>query len=100
VNGWGGGAVQVTTRDLGAGATATVTLREKFDADDHNVAGLLRRADGHLMAFYAGHHRDFSFGMLPVPSCGARAAMVAEGHSPQIGYTSLERFAEGVFPSP
>ncbi len=54
----GAGNVQVATRPLSGGAVRIVTLREKFDADDHNTAGLLRRADGRLMAFYARHHRE------------------------------------------
>ena len=53
-----GGQVQVTSWDLARGKGQVATLRERFDVDDHNVAGLLLRNDGRLMAFYARHHRE------------------------------------------
>lgn len=52
------GTVHVSTLDLDSGGKTTTVLRENFDADDHNVPGMLVRADGHLMAFYARHHRE------------------------------------------
>lgn len=57
------GAVQVTTWKLTGGATAVHTLREGFNRDDHNAAGLLLRRDGYLMAFYTSHgkHRQMFY---------------------------------------
>jgi hypothetical protein len=52
------GTVHVSTLDLRSGEKTNTVLREDFDADDHNVPGMLVRADGHLMAFYARHHKE------------------------------------------
>jgi hypothetical protein len=52
------GTVHVSTLDLKSGEKTIIVLRENFDADDHNVPGMIVRADGHLMAFYARHHKE------------------------------------------
>lgn len=49
------GTVHVSTSDMNSGETTHAALRENFGVDDHNVPGLLLRADGHLMAFYCPH---------------------------------------------
>jgi len=49
------GDAQVTTWNFRTGAVRVETLRPDFVSDDHNVASLLLRADGRLMAFYAKH---------------------------------------------
>jgi len=52
------GDLQVTTWDYRKGSVSTFTLRRDFGADDHNVAALLLRNDGRLMAFYTMHGRE------------------------------------------
>lgn len=49
------GDLQVTSWNFNSGSIAINTLRSRFDHDDHNVAGLLARNDGKLMAFYTRH---------------------------------------------
>jgi len=49
------GDVQVTTWNFQTGAVHIETLHSDFVGDDHNVASLLLRQDGKLMAFYAKH---------------------------------------------
>ncbi len=52
------GDVQVTAWDFRTGARQIQTLRSNFGRDDHNVAALLLRRDGRLMAFYAMHGNE------------------------------------------
>ena len=52
------GDVQATTWDFAKGSIFVKTLRPDFTGDDHNVAALLVRRDGRLVAFYAKHHRE------------------------------------------
>jgi hypothetical protein len=52
------GNVQATTWDFEKGAINTRTLRHDFMRDDHNVAALLVRQDGRLMAFYTMHNKE------------------------------------------
>lgn len=54
----GDGEVQLTTWDFDSGALSRTTLRTDFMRDDHNVPGLLLRADGRLMAFYCLHNKE------------------------------------------
>jgi hypothetical protein len=54
----GSGAVQVTSLDLESGVLRRATLNNDFGHDDHNVAGLLVRQDGRVMAFYTKHHEE------------------------------------------
>ncbi len=52
------GRLQTTTWDFTSGKVFIRDLARNFTADDHNVAGLLLRDDGRLMAFYAQHDAE------------------------------------------
>lgn len=52
------GRLDVTQLDLATGARVITPLREGFEPDDHNAPALVRRPDGHFVAFYTRHHRD------------------------------------------
>lgn len=49
---------QITTFNLDSGNLTNFILNTGFEADDHNLPGLLLREDGHLMAFYTRHNLD------------------------------------------
>lgn len=65
------GDVQVTAWNFRAGSLRVETLRPDFDGDDHNVASLLPRADGRLMAFYAKHGDEAKMYYRVATSTGA-----------------------------
>lgn len=52
------GTVQASTWDWTTGSIDVTDLRADFGRDDHNVAALLLRDDGRMMAFYAKHHAE------------------------------------------
>lgn len=57
------GTVDVTTYNIATGEVVVSPIKVGFTqpngvTDDHNVAALLQRNDGRLMAFYARHHAD------------------------------------------
>jgi hypothetical protein len=52
------GHLQTTTWNFRDGSVFLSDLARDFTADDHNVAGLLLRDDGRLMAFYAQHNAE------------------------------------------
>lgn len=54
------GAVEASALNLATGEVTISTLTTGFEADDHNVPGMLIREDGHLMAFYCRHGRDLN----------------------------------------
>ena len=52
------GNVDVSILDMPTMTTTKVTLHAALQADDHDVASFLHRADGHIMAFYSKHGSD------------------------------------------
>ena len=49
------GDVEVTSYDLASGASASFTLAEKFQSDDHDVPALLELPDGKILASFMTH---------------------------------------------
>ncbi|TDD22925.1 hypothetical protein E1218_18600 [Kribbella turkmenica] len=52
------GNVELTVVDLRSGSSEVVVLDERFEADDHDVPALWRRADGRWLAVYTKHKTD------------------------------------------
>lgn len=52
------GDLWLTSWDLNSGRVAQFELHDKFHCDDHNVAGLLERPDGRVLAVYGKHGND------------------------------------------
>jgi hypothetical protein len=52
------GNVELTVVDLRSGSSEVVVLHERFEADDHDVPALWRRADGRWLAVYTKHKTD------------------------------------------
>ncbi|GAB3658167.1 BNR-4 repeat-containing protein [Glycomyces tarimensis] len=52
------GNVELAVVDLRTGTSTVVVLHENLEADDHNVPGLWRRADGRWLAVYTKHKTD------------------------------------------
>lgn len=52
------GNVELAVVDLVSGASRIVVLHERFEADDHDVPALWRRADGRWLAVYTKHKTD------------------------------------------
>ncbi len=55
------GKLQVGAYDLTSGKIEVITLKENWDADDHNVGAFLVLKDKRLMLFYAQHNKEGIF---------------------------------------
>lgn len=96
------GNVELAVHDLTTRETSVAVLHHGFEADDHDVPGLLVRADGGLLALHTHHdsgsriyHQSSAIGDATTWSAPAALAVPMPGPVDPVTYSNVLRLPSG-----